>query len=111
MNNKFKILVFLVFVSFSAVAQLELSPEQIYTQLSKSIVWVEVSNIPGKDNNVCTGFVWDKPNQIVTSLHAMNPSGKIWIKYYNSYRYLREATIKKYTKMPTWFCLRSRKVN
>lgn len=58
----------------------------------KSLVRVVVS-INDKESNVCTGFVWKTPAQIVTSLHAMNPTGTIKVLYLN--QAWRKAKIKK----------------
>jgi hypothetical protein len=55
--------------------------------LAKSIVTVTV-NVPGEKPIFCTGFVWEKPDQVVTSLHAMREGGKITVKYQNNAKYL-----------------------
>jgi hypothetical protein len=58
----------------------------------KSLVRVVVS-INSTESNVCTGFVWKTPNQVVTSLHAMSPGGTIKVLYLN--QAWRKAKIKK----------------
>lgn len=60
----------------------------VYTQsfdpsvIKKSLVRVKVA-VDANNSNVCTGFVWKKPNQIVTSLHAMRPNAPIKVLYLN----------------------------
>jgi hypothetical protein len=76
MIRKFTFLGLMLVISFYSSGQVNSST------LVKSIVRVEV--VIGSKANVCTGFVWQKPDQVVTSLHAMNPSGDIRVLYLNN---------------------------
>lgn len=58
--------------------------------IDKSLVRVVVSTA-SKESNILTGFVWKKPNQIVTSLHGMSRTGNIKVLYLN--HAWREATV------------------
>ncbi len=81
MNKKSFLIVLSLFWGVSMFAQFNPS------EIRKSIVRVEVYDIPNKNPNVCTGFVWKEKAWVVTSLHAMNPKGKIRVLYLNnSYR-------------------------
>ncbi len=62
------------------------------TLVRKSLVRVKVG-VSATEANICTGFVWKTPNQIVTSLHAMNRGGEITVLYLNQAP--RKAKIKK----------------
>jgi hypothetical protein len=86
MNKKYTILAFILLFSLAAAAQFDPSVTK------KSLVRVVVS-INEKESNVCTGFVWKTPTQIITSLHAMNPTGTIKVLYLNEA--WRKAKIKK----------------
>lgn len=60
-----------------------------------SVVLVWVTDVNGtKQRNVLTGFVWKRPNQIVTALHGMRPGWKIEVKYAKQSTF-REARITK----------------
>lgn len=81
MNKKSFLIVLSLFWCVSIFAQF--NPADI----QKSLVRVEVYDIPNKNPNVCTGFVWKEKGWVVTSLHTMNPKGKVRVLYLNnSYR-------------------------
>jgi hypothetical protein len=61
--------------------------------IKKSLVRVKVS-LDASKANVCTGFVWKTPTQVVTSLHAMRPGASIQVLYLN--QAWRKARIKKF---------------
>jgi hypothetical protein len=86
MIKKYTLLAFLLVAFGTAFAQFDPAATK------KSLVRVVVS-ISSNESNVCTGFVWQTPNQIVTSLHAMNPTGTIKVLYLN--QAWRKAKIKK----------------
>ena len=90
MIKKTPALILLLVVSLIGNSQQVLPVSKIYEELSKSIVSVEVKPVPD-GINTCTGFIWQKPDQIITSLHAMHPGAKIFVKYFNDLRYLREV--------------------
>lgn len=81
-------------IALEGFSQQVISPGKLFEKLSKSIVTVEVKPVPG-GMNACTGFAWQSPDYIVTSLHAMAPKADIFVKYKNDLRYLREAEIVK----------------
>jgi hypothetical protein len=83
-----KILFTVSFLALVGFANAQFDPSVV----KKSLVRVMVS-INDKEANVCTGFVWKTPNQVVTSLHAMSPSGTIKVLYLN--QAWRKAKIKK----------------
>jgi hypothetical protein len=78
---KIKVTIFFIAIilSGSAIAQ-SFDPAVV----KKSLVRVKVS-LDNTDTkfNVCTGFVWKKPNQVVTSLHAMRPGMPIKVLFLN----------------------------
>jgi hypothetical protein len=90
MNRIIALFALLLIISLSAVAQVSSA------EIEKSIVRVEVTVAGDKNAHVCTGFVWKTNDQIVTSLHAMRPGGKIWVKYLQEFP--REVEIKKVLK-------------
>jgi hypothetical protein len=83
-----KITISVIFLVLSGLASAQFDPSAV----KKSLVRVVVT-INDKESNVCTGFVWKTPTQIVTSLHAMSPGGTIKVLYLN--QAWRKAKIKK----------------
>jgi len=83
-----KIAIFVPFLMLSGITVAQFDP----AVTKKSLVRVVIS-INERESNVCTGFVWKTPTQIVTSLHAMNPTGTIRVLYLN--QAWRKAKIKK----------------
>ena len=69
---KFTLVTWLVFSASTALAQFD--PEK----LVKSVVRITVTG-GGKKASAATGFVWLKPNQIVTSLHLMRAGNDVEI--------------------------------
>lgn len=69
----------ILFLSGSVISQ-SFDPSAV----KNSLVRVKV-NLDKTDTkfNVCTGFVWKKPNQVVTSLHAMRPGMPIKVLFLN----------------------------
>lgn len=63
-------------------------PGKVKNSLVKVVVAVDI-----RSSNALTGFVWKSPNQVVTSLHGMSPSGDIRILYPG--QAWRKARIKK----------------
>lgn len=90
MIRKITLFALLFIISLSAGAQISSA------EIEKSIVRVEVTVTGDKNAHVCTGFVWKTNDQIVTSLHAMRPGGKIWVKYLQEFP--REVEIVKVLK-------------
>ena len=86
MIKKLAFFTFFLVPSLSALAQFDPSV------IKKSLVRVVVT-VNDRESNVCTGFVWKTPTQIVTSLHAMNQTGTIRVLYLN--QAWRKAKIKK----------------
>jgi hypothetical protein len=86
MIKKASILLILIF-AYQAGKTQGSNLNAIFDNYLKSVVKVEVTNIPGKDDNVCTGFIWKDTRHIVTSLHAMStaPEAKIWVTYLDKY--------------------------
>lgn len=58
---------------------------------SKSLVRIMVKG--SGTANVCTGFIWEKDEWIITSLHAMKKDGTIQVQYLN--KYWRDAVVVK----------------
>jgi S1-C subfamily serine protease len=58
---------------------------------SKSLVRVMVKG--SGTANLCTGFIWEKDEYIVTSLHSMKKNGVIQVQYLN--KYWRDAEVVK----------------
>ena len=83
-----KIAIFFIFLALSGAVTAQFDPSSV----KKSLVRVVVT-ISDKESSVCTGFVWKTPNQVITSLHAMSPTGTIKILYLN--QSWRKAKIKK----------------
>ena len=77
----------LLFTLLSSMAYAQLNP----AKLKKSLVKIMVTQ-DGK-LSVCSGFIWKKPNQVVTSLHAMKPNGDVKIVYMD--KVIRKASIAK----------------
>jgi hypothetical protein len=63
-------------------------------ETEKSLVRVEIKH--GTKGYACTGFIWKKENQIVTSLHAMKTGATYQVVYNN--KYYRDATVDKVYK-------------
>ena len=76
MKNKLTLLVFAFAFWLTGFTQSKYD----FKEKGKSVVQIMVK-IPGKDPNVCTGFVWKQKDWVVTSLHAMHPKGTIEILY------------------------------
>ncbi len=85
MIKKALILIFLL--SFTGYVHSQFDPANV----KKSVVKVRVK--VGEKASECTGFAWKTPNQVVTSLHAMDPNGVISVLYLNNT--WRKAKIKK----------------
>ena len=64
------------------------NPEKVKHSLVKVIV-----SVNSRESNSLTGFLWKSPEQIVTSLHGMNPTGEIRVLYQG--QAWRKARIKK----------------
>lgn len=64
------------------------NPEKVKHSLVKVIV-----SINSRESNSLTGFLWKTPDQIVTSLHGMSPTGEIRVLYQG--QAWRKARIKK----------------
>ncbi len=86
MNKKTTIfLLALLFLAFGSNAQF--NP----LEAKKSLVKVYVTK--GNEAGVSTGFIWKRDNWIVTSLHGMQPGGKIEVVYLD--KYWTDAVVKK----------------
>jgi hypothetical protein len=83
-----KVLMTLVMMGLAGYISAQFDPASV----KKSLVRIVVS-INEKEASICTGFVWQNANQIVTSLHAMSPNGTIKVLYLN--QSWRKARIKK----------------
>ncbi|WP_439482770.1 S1 family peptidase [Cyclobacterium plantarum] len=87
MNKCTWILLLLLLWSTRLFAQ-NFNPNKVKNSLVKVIV-----SINNRESNSLTGFLWKTPDQIVTSLHGMSPTGEIRILY--SGQAWRKARIKK----------------
>jgi len=79
MNKRNFILSLLIAISGTIFSQ-SFDPSVIKNSLVRVKVTVDAN---AKKYNVCTGFVWKNPNQVVTSLHAMRPGAPIQVLYLN----------------------------
>ncbi|MEZ5194951.1 MAG: serine protease [Bacteroidales bacterium] len=77
----------LVFIFINLIGYAQFNPDET----GKSLVKVMVKG--GGEANVCSGFIWQKDEWIVTSLHAMKKNGTIQVQYLN--KYWRDAEIIK----------------
>jgi len=73
-----KVILLIIVFAFSITGNTQSKYD--FKEKGKSVVQIMVK-IPGKDPNVCTGFVWKQKDWVVTSLHAMHPKGTIEILY------------------------------
>jgi hypothetical protein len=89
MNKNVIALVLWLLVFQFGFSQQELPQGEIYNKLAKSIVTVTVKHSGGI--NMCTGFVWQRPDMVVTSLHAMHDGAVVSVKYFNDSKYLFKA--------------------
>jgi hypothetical protein len=85
MKKVIRIALVLVFAWGNSFA--ELDPKET----AKSLVKVMVTGA-GKAN-ICSGFIWQNDDWVVTSLHAMKRNGKIEVQYLN--KYWRDAEVYK----------------
>ncbi len=85
MIKKISVLLVMIFTGSSGFAQL--NPKET----AKSLVKVMVSG-SGKAN-ICSGFIWQQDDWVVTSLHAMKRGGRVEVQYLN--QYWRDAEVYK----------------
>ncbi len=86
MNKAISIAMIFLFTSLLAVAQ-TLDPDVT----KKSLVRVEIKK--GTKGYACTGFLWKKPEWVVTSLHAMKHGATYQVVYDN--QFYRSAKVVK----------------
>jgi hypothetical protein len=84
---KKRISIFLLLAVIASFTFAQFDPEQT----GKSLVRIMVKGFGTA--NVCSGFIWEKDEWIVTSLHAMKKNGIIQVQYLNNY--WRDAVVIK----------------
>lgn len=88
---KKSISILLITLVLGIVAQAQtLNPEQT----RKSLVRIEI--VKGTKGYACSGFIWKKPEWVVTSLHAMKQGADIKVVYDN--KFYRSASVYKVFK-------------
>ena len=79
LNNYMVKIIIAMIISLPAASFSQFDPDQV----SKSLVKVMVTG--DGEASVCTGFIWKKNDQVVTSLHSMRPNGTVRVAYLGNY--------------------------
>ncbi|SHM99023.1 Trypsin-like peptidase domain-containing protein [Cyclobacterium lianum] len=88
MYKPYWILLVLLVFGHTLVSAQSFDPDKVKHSLVKVIV-----SVNNRESNALTGFLWKTPQQIVTSLHGMSPTGEIRVLYQG--QAWRKARIKK----------------